>query len=457
MICHEYDILGRLVRKDTRDPAGNMLAAITNEFQGAQLIRTIDAVGVATEYAYDGAGRKIRETCQDARIECTYDALGRLSVTKRWFGPSPDDYVTTVEERDLLDRVVEARVEDSKGACQRKERRTYDILGNCTHICVSVSEDVGHTSEVRYNSRKQPIQQIDALGNITQITYDTQYRNAIGQRVLLKTLADPLGKRTYCEHDTAGRCVAEWVESAAGTLLASYHQCYDLAGNCIQREDFVIAEGTVLRKLVTTRTYDSCKRLTCLCEAVGTSDERTTRREYNKFGQLERIHLPGGISLHHQYDAQGRLSQYTSTDNSVGYRYTYDAVGNVLFVEDLVNANITTRQYDGRRRMTSETLGNGLTLNYEYDALDRMTIAQLPDQSAIAWLFDGVNLSQVQRWSPWGILNYSHEYVTRDQLGHPLEENLLGYVGSVKRTFDALGRPISYQSDVYNEFIPAGD
>jgi YD repeat-containing protein len=269
--------------------------------------------------------------------------------------PAESD-VATIEERDALDPVVELRVEDAQGICHRKETRAYDIQGNCTQ----------YTSEVRYNSRKLPIQEIGAL--VTRRQLPTQYCNALGQRFLLKVITDPLGKRISVEYDAFGRSVGEWVDSPSGINLAHCRQCYDMAGNRIQREDGVIADGVTLRKLTTESTYDSCNRLTSLREAVGTGDERVTCRKYNACGQLESIHLPGETTLLHPYDALGRLTEYTARDNSIGYRYTYDAANNLLSVEDLVNANTTKRQYDGRGRLISETLGNGLTLHDLYDA-----------------------------------------------------------------------------------------
>lgn len=456
MTRHEYDVLGRLIQQQKCDPSGNILTTCTNEYYRSQLIRTTDAAGIVTEYSYDGAGRKISETCQDARTEYIYDAMGRVHATKRWFGSGSNDYVATIEERDLLDRVVESRVESSEGVCLRKQTRAYDILDNCTHVYNFVSEERTNLMQTCYNSRKLPIKQIDALGHVTTTSYDMQYRNALGQRVLLKIVTDPFGKRTCFAHDAAGRCVTEWSDSASGVRLAQADHTYDLMGNRTQRTDSVMAEGAVLRKQITRWTYDTCNRLTSLVEACGTTEERITRRVYNRVGQLETIYLPGGISLRHHYDAMARLSDYSSSDNTIAYHYSYDTVNNLIAVEDTVNASTTRRQYDGRHRVTEEMLANGLTLRFRYDPLDRMTWAQLPDQSSITWIYDAVNLCEVQRWTSSGTLNYCHIYGDYDQLGHPLEETLLGYAGSVRRSYDALGRQISYQSDIYQESIPDG-
>ncbi|NGX43304.1 MAG: hypothetical protein K940chlam7_01599 [Chlamydiae bacterium] len=62
-------------------------------------------MGNRTDYLYDGAGRKIAKIQGDFETRYEYDALGRLSKTTTAGRVEVAGY-------DLLDRVVEERIED---------------------------------------------------------------------------------------------------------------------------------------------------------------------------------------------------------------------------------------------------------------------------------------------------------------------------------------------------------
>lgn len=440
---YTYDVLGRPIEQVETDDQGTCLACSRTEYVGVQIARKIDALGVVTASTYDGAGRKIGEICGPARTEYEYDSLGRLMITRSWFGPSEADVTATIQEHDLLDRVVATRVVDASGGTLRKEAFTYDIQGNRTHHYVYSTESTCTVSEVRYDSRKQPIEIIDALGNRTQIAYDREFRNALGQRVLLKTTTDPLGQRTVVEHDARGRVVRQTVLDPLGGCMASDAQSYDAAGNLSHRLDDVRLNGKNQRVLHTAWKYDGCGRLTQLLEGIGTADERVTRRSYHSSGQLECIVLPDGVQLLHTYDALGRVASYCSTDHTVGYLYDYDAVGNLLSVVDTVHGHTTTRQYDTLRRIERELLGNSLSISYTYDAQGRMVSLTLPDQSSVAWRYKAYDLAHIDRYGADGAHRYSHRITSRDLCGRVLGAELIHHAGLVAQTFDALGRPLS--------------
>lgn len=458
-ICYAYDVLKRPLRTDTFDASGNLQCSVRQEYVGAQLVRTTDCLGYVTEFSYDGAGRKISEIRETpsgfSKSTYGYDSLGRLSVTKRWYDCSEADCVVQIQEYDPLDRVIETRIEDGKGNLHRKETCAYDIAGNKILNCVYDSARHYTVSEVRYNSRKMPILMIDALGNMTHITYDHKHINAFGQTVLCATTTDPLGQHTIITHDVFGLPVEHKMLSRLGEQLAHYTQIYDGVGNLVRRIDHVLANGRAVRDIVTELSYDPRNRPSQLREAVGTVDVRLTTRSYNQAGQLEAIHLPDGLDILHTYDAMGRLASYRASDNSVAYEYQYDAAGNLLRVADLIHGTTTFRHYDGLHRVSCETLENGLSLSYEYDALNRPTQVQLPDASAVVFRYDATHLIEVKRLGSDGKVRYNHCYTEYDLTGRAKTMTLPGLGGTLSQEFDSLRRPVSISSSLHKDSVPA--
>lgn len=302
--------------------------------------------------------------------------MGRLTTTTHWCGEGPGECLVETLELDLGDRVIGMQVTDGQGTLVRKETYAYDIRGNKTLTCAYRTPTEYSIAEVVYDSRALPIRLIDDYGNVTHLTYDYQYRNAGGQKVLRKTTTDPLGRKTTVTQDALGRLWETTTVDPLGTLLAQHRLWHNATGQPVRRVDDTVANGTVLRTMTTEWAYDSLKRTIQLREAVGTDEERTTTRGYNRYGQLEAIHLADGVALLHEYDPMGRLTYYHASDDSFAYRYQYDVLGNVLAVEDLVHGTFTRRQYDGLQRMIAETLDHGLTFGYRYDPFSRVTQIQ---------------------------------------------------------------------------------
>lgn len=176
-----------------------------------------------------------------------------------------------------------------------------------------------------------------------------------------------------------------------------------------------------------------------------------------------------GNSVVRTYDAKGNLTSYSR--NGVKTSYTYDTQGNVAtktFPRGLVHTysnyyrgipqeenqpesvNIY-REVDGAGNVTSETNGNGHTVHYSYDGLNRLTSISPPigDATAISY---GTNHKESVRGNLVERTNY-------DAFGRPANVTL----GGIKTSFsyDAFGRRIfesnpgstqgtNYEYDVHN-------
>ncbi|MBA3603166.1 MAG: hypothetical protein H0W50_05895, partial [Parachlamydiaceae bacterium] len=90
-----------------------------------------------------------------------------------------------------------------------------------------------------------------------------------------------------------------------------------------------------------------------------------------------------GVRLKYEYDLLGRMTEYFSTDNSFHYAYEYDGRGNLVKIQDIINKQETLRTYDKFNRLVTETLANGLGVQYTYDGANRHRTITFPDKSGI--------------------------------------------------------------------------
>ncbi len=107
---------------------------------------------------------------------------------------------------------------------------------------------------------------------------------------------------------------------------------------------------------------------------------------------------------------------------------------------------MTQRLYDDNNRIICETLANGLSLEYSYDALNRPLQITLPDATHIVYTYTAGHLKTVSR------NGYEHQYSSYDLSGVLLEENTP--IGKISYSWDLLNRPCTIESTYFSETIP---
>lgn len=458
-LCHSYfyDGMQRVIKTESSDANGNLLQSTQNVYRGANLAQTIDPMGYVTEYTYDGAGRKTQETTQSStgytKTCYGYDNLGRLTVTQRW--NNDGDYVCQIEEFDSLDRIIEMRVVDSNQTLLRKECYTYDIHGNKTHTYVYDTEATFTVTETRYDTQRRPIQYINALGHTTSMCYDDHFTNALGQCVQRKITTDPVGNQIIEMHDPLGRVVSSECCNVFGQCTAFEEIWYDANGQKVRQKEQVITSAGPKTDYTIDWQLDSMKRPLSITEQGGDGSYKTTRFEYDSWGRLKTITKPDGVLLQHSYDLFGRLIQLTSSDQTVGYTYSYDANGDIIEVVDQLTNAKTTRSYDAWKHLLKEKLANDLVLEYTYDNLGRLVRTILPDRSSIRYCYNAIDLIAVQRHDANGALIYQHTYDRYDLKGLEGGMTLIGNAGDANVEWDALGRRVGLTTAFWSEHIPA--
>lgn len=442
----DVDCFGRILKERVHDSKGVFLYETSQTYDCFHKTSSTDASGLTTLYDYDFAGRLVQAVCGDKVVRYEYDASGRLS---KKFEPFEDNQIkVTCTEYDLLDRVIEERIEDEKGKILKKVAYAYDVWGNRTHLIEETA--AGSSIHItKYNSYKKPIKIIDPEGHVSHISYNFAFRNDLNQRVLQTIVTDPLGRQLSTIHDSRSMPVRIEFRDAFGFLLKQQDIVYDEKGNVVLLLDHEILAGNQIRSIASSFDYQQTGQLICLTRAKGLPEQQITHISYNGFGQKETVTKPDGTVINFKYDALGRLSAYHSSDQSLSYLYTYNLHNLPVKVEDLIHHTQSEWTYDERGRLIMEKLANGISIEYAYDQLDRAIALKLPEKNCILYHYDALNLNKIERYQNQRLL-YSHCYEDYDLTGQAHRSTSI-HGQEIRHAYNLSKRPLSSEGPVLNE------
>lgn len=441
----EVDCFGRILRESLFDSTGQFIYETLNKYDSFQQISSTDPTGLTTYFFYDPAGRLIKKTCADKIENYTYDSLGRLSKKSE---PYEKGIKVTCYEYDLLDRMIEERIENAAGIILQQRFYQYDIWGNRTHVIEEITAGKSITQTI-FNADKKIIQITDPEGNNTHISYDYRYVNHLNQRVLQTKKVDCLGRQTLVTHNVHEKPVQIILKNAFGKVLQSQEITYDTLGNVIGLIDHEILDGKEIKTIETTFEYQSTGQLCRLIRAKNLSEQQKTDIFYNSFGQKERVLKPDGTILYYTYDALGRLDTYRSDDQTLSYNYTYNNRNQVVKVNDLIHQAVSSLSYDAKGRMIKESLSNGLSIIYLYDLLDRVISIQLPNNNLIAYEYNECYLKHIKRYKNKKLV-YTHSYEHHDLAGQNLSAKTIDK-RKIHYAYDLSKRLLTSQSPAYTQ------
>ena len=429
------DYLGRIVLEETRDADGALLKSKSRTYNAFHLLSEVDEEGVKTTYQYDPFGRLFRKTIKpqnspEKKIEYHYDSLGRVDQTLDWIDQQTAR--ATVQEYDLLDRVIEERIEDLNGSLFQKTTYTHDQDGNIAQMTAwTKNGPASYLTE--YTPHGKPKVQIDPEGNTTHYHYTFNTHQEVRK-------VDPLGNQTIQIEDYREKPIEEKTLNALGDLIREKRNYYDTLSRLASRHTTVYQGNKLLETQIVHWSYDCMGNETHCIEAVGTPNEKTTSHTYNELNQKISTLTPNGVFLAYQYDSLGRKIELHASDETVHYTYTYDLKDRPIKIRDRVHQTENIRRYDGHGRLTQEILDNKAVIEYAYDNLDRIVSLTLPDQNRIEYHYDPANLKKIERYRQKQLL-YTHQYLEHDRL-QPTVEKLPGNAGQRIQKRDALHRLI---------------
>lgn len=364
-ITYRYDATHPHLYRGVNDPLGRTIS--TNTYYTSP----------ADPVALNGRLRSV-ETRIDAlrfyRFQYTYDLAHNTITTINPDGgrvveryaqrnlPSLHGLATAI---DLMSRTQDVSVEDGN-IHTRTTQYAYDTQRNLTVIALP-DPATGAAAPLAtdpaicaprnicsvYDSKGNPVQTTDPLGNVTRTEYN-QANRPIRE-------IDPLGQVRESSFDARGNFVR--MSDALGTLGG-----YSYTSRGQPQSRYLGNDPTT----ATTYTYDSVGRLIAERDPVGT---------VTRYDHYDGLGNPGTIT---EQGADGTLRAATLTYNGLGRmmamqvplndgsglnittRYEYDLNGNQSLVRDDTHGWTTATEYDYQRRATRITQADGTSTSSTY-------------------------------------------------------------------------------------------
>ncbi|TVQ31440.1 MAG: PASTA domain-containing protein, partial [Wenzhouxiangella sp.] len=420
----EYDAVGNLVA--TTDPLGSR-TEMEYDARGLLIERRLPDGGTEA-FDYDYAGRQVRHIDPDGVVhEIEYDELGRV-VAERLDGQVLRRTIYSPAGR------VRARID----ALGNRTDYEYDNAGRMVRMLMPAVFDPATSQPQRpevlmqYNDASQHTAMTDPIGRVTTYEY-----NAAGfqDRVIYQD-----GTVREQVFDQAGRLTAIIDEEGHSTEFD-----YDGAGRLIRVLQPAPAPGQPRPE--TRYHYDSFGQMVSRVDALG----RVTAFDYDLSGRLIRKVMPDGSQQDLHYDAAGRVESFIDYDGTqIGMQY--DPLGRLLqraapgLVETidytpggrrssvLDSRGSTSFSYNSRGQLAGFVEGDGLGIDYQYDANGRLTSLSV-DGRTTQYAWDALGrLASVT--TPEGTVSYVY-----DLAGQLVSKTLPnGVVREI--AYDLRGRPL---------------
>ena len=254
---------------------------------------------------------------------------------------------------------------------------------------ISFVEDSNCLTHYTYNEQGYPTAKGDSSGLSEQYTYAENGVDPVG-------LTTANGNSYSATYDSLHRLTGMTDPNKSETVTTTY--TYDAWGNVVKSTSACASEvmvttaeyssstaflGAPIRETaadgtVTEYIYNNRGQLLCV---YSPQLQRGTLYYYNDYGQLLRAvtatkqygdYTPIGLgNTVYTYNAQGRTS--TIATGSASYQFEYDDFGDMVRVA-VGSRTLSTLNYAERGgRLISQSYGNGFSLSYRYDSLDRVT------------------------------------------------------------------------------------
>lgn len=386
-----------------------------------RVTRVLDAAGNASQDSYTANSNVASHTdALNAATTLSYDAKDNLTAAT-----SPTGAASQWTYNDAAHPYFPTGQTSAQG---NTLAYTYDGPGNLT----ASQNGLATNNQLRltYNANGTPATGTDAMGNATYFGYDTAGNlTGIGppMSVNSKTLAyDGLSRVTSVTDAksqviTTTYDVLDRVTRLAYADGSSVAYTYDAAGNLLRRDDAAgaatftyDATNRPLTKTIggvtSTATYDAVGNLASVNDPGG-----TVGYTYNQVNLLTSLTEPNGARTTFAYDNAGRRTS-TAYPNGVTQTITYDASGRQTRVKgtDRVGTVLTDFTYGYTNPATGSDAGLryhataiGATMDYSYDALDRLVDTQTSNAGRFQYSFDG-NGNRLSQTAGGTTTNYSY-------------------------------------------------
>lgn len=260
----------------------------------------------------------------------------------------------------LIDGVQVFREEFSQGY-------TYDTNGNLK----SYTSLIGQQDSFDYDDHDNMISSTDPRGNTTTYTYDDHHN--------LLTSTSPEGVVTSNTYNDFGLPTETRVGTDTNYIRST--TAYDNASA-------LATSVTDARGSAVLTQYNAATRL---ATEITDAKNNGTAYGYDSLNRVSSI-ISGDSGVSYTY-ANDKLTQ-VDVDGAVLYGLTYDGFGRAISTKAGSSADsmaaLATNAYDGDTGLLTQTqYGNGFTVSYVYDNLDRITEVKYNGTTVYKYVYDG--------------------------------------------------------------------
>lgn len=412
----------KLIAKYTYDSNENLITDHQESNYSVEVTKNIDRT-----FTYDVSGRMLTYTdTRSTTLYNEYDGTGR--ITKQYeknprLGSNDKRLIYELIYTDVADPGVAGSAHCTLVKNYRDASNHYDEYACYNSNELKIYSKKGNNIEQwQYDGSGMIIKYTDALGNVTNYTYD------VNRRLISQTPADSIDWHTVVTFE---------YENNFNRLTKKTETVTALTGK------------TPPSPRVTNFTIDSAT------------------------GNLTTVQYPDGLSESFQYDAFGNVKKYTNKNNAVT-DYVYDSNGNYVSSETVTvtqadnTAQTIKKQYgyDGYGHRTSYVDPNGKTYSYGYDTRGNMRFETDPLANSKYYKYD----QEDHRILETDALGHDTQYVYDTDInasllsvtkvsgsGNIVNSRQYDYVGNVIKEIDGNGNNKNYTYTAENWLLSTAD
>ena len=504
------------IGKDTVLKDGKPAQPVTKTYEyykNGKIKNVTDNEGRKTEYQYDADGNTSQEkvyadTENYIVTDYRYNHLGKVAEKTEHIkaGNLEGNDINSTEDVS----VITAYTYDQNGNLETMTTPdnvtttyTYDNMNNQTGVSQPGMDEYGNSvnisSSTKYDWQGQPVEEIDANGNITKYTYD--------QRGLLVKIMDATNQTTAFCYDRAGRKTAEIAPNAYDSSktidqMNRVEYTYDLMDRIKTKtyagEEKILDpdthQWTTLQVKIVQEAYKYDNNGNPVKALDGLGFEAATDKTgldaqintgygtdytYNLANKpvtvLDPVSKERGLSYTTQntYDALGRKTSETNAKGVIT-NYYYDDAGNITQIgvrktSTAAETILKTSTYDYLGNLLTETDANGNTTTYQYNAFGKVRKAVYPGdatipQNEITCQYDVMGRLKIQKDTKGAVDTYTYNnqgdiltHIQQAQNGSDTITTGSRYDknGNVRYSKDANGNETEYIYNHQNKVIAA--
>ena len=399
------------------DARGNTTTSAYNAT--GQLTSTTDPLGHVTSYTYNALQETLTSVTPGEKTTTrTYDTNGNLTSvtdssgaeTQYQYGDSshPGDLTAVVDPEERTEAItydsygdIASRTTSPTAGTNDTTTYSYDTDGEqtCEAAPNATAAGVGcppagapratDTATRTLDADGELIASTDAAGKTTSYTYDEDGNQT--------ETVDPHGNRMTANYDPDNRVTSEITGAGTPTPSTTKH-AYDLPAGSAACQELTGAThcntSTDANGGVTVDYFDARGNKIATTRPGG----QTTRYGFDLDGNRTTVTDASGRVTTFGYDAANRLTTIAYSDGvTPGVKYSYDAEGSRIAMQD--GTGITTYTLDPEGRLVSTTDGSGATTQYTYDKAGDVTKLTYPNGKTIVRTYDGARrLTSVTDW-----------------------------------------------------------